>query len=122
MIGVAGPVPEGAVILYGRGLEVVAYAIRVTQQARVRNGLPRSAELDGLAAVLAAPGQSDSSPTVEEQADLMTINEAATALQVSERTARRLAPRLGGRMVAGRWLLDRQAVAEHNGGDHAQDN
>jgi hypothetical protein len=28
----------------------------------------------------------------------------------------RIAPRLGGRMVGGRWLLDRRAVEEHRDG------
>ncbi len=121
MTGGAFSVPAGAVILHGRGLVVAAYAVQVAQKARARNGLPPSADLERLAVVLAAPSQSDSPPEVADEADYMTTREAATALKVSRRTASRLAPRLGGRKVGGQWLVDRQAVAEHNGGNHAQE-
>lgn len=49
---------------------------------------------------------------------LDAIHEALTAalLGCSTRTATRLAPKLGGRLVGGRWLLDRQAVTEHTEG------
>ncbi len=109
-------VPGGAVILHGPALDLAVYAVRLAQQARARNGLPSSIGLEQLAAVLAAPGQSASPPAAVAEHDLMTIHEAAEALGVSERTARRLAPQLGGRLVGGRWLLDRQCVAEHISG------
>lgn len=105
--------PPGAVLLDGDDLEVVAYAVSVTQAARRRNGLPPSHRLAALALLLAARGQEDSPAEPVGDADYMDTNEAATLLGCSPRTARRLAPKLGGRMVAGRLLLDRVAVTEH---------
>ncbi|MGX9788596.1 hypothetical protein [Mycobacterium sp. MMS18-G62] len=43
----------------------------------------------------------------------MTIEEAAQAMGRSPRQTRRLGPRLGGKLVAGRWLVDSEAVQEH---------
>ena len=44
----------------------------------------------------------------------------AAVLLADSDTARRLAPKLGGRNIGGRWLLDRHAVAEHLQGATAQ--
>ena len=105
--------PAGAVLLDGSALDAARYAVDVAQRARARNGLPRSVALARLAEALAAPGQEDSPDEPAGQPDLVTTEQAAEVLGVSLRSARRLAPRLGGRLVGGRWLLDRQAVAEH---------
>ncbi len=105
--------PAGAVLLAGDALDVAQYAVRLAQDSRRRNGLPPSTALAKLAYALAAPGQSDSTDEPAEQPDFVDIGQAVQLLGVSPRTARRLARRLGGRMVGGRWLLDRQAVLEH---------
>ena len=111
-------VVDRAILLSGRNLEAVAYAVRVAQRDRARNGLPRSRDLDRLAAAItqAAGGQPDSPEQVEVQADLISCREAASILGCSERSVRRWAPGLGGQLVGGRWLVDRQAVVEHAAG------
>jgi hypothetical protein len=43
----------------------------------------------------------------------VTIEQAATMLELSKRQTQRLAPQLGGKIIAGRWLLDADAIAEH---------
>ncbi len=108
--------PPGSVLITGSGLDALRYAVRVAQRARQRNGLPRVAALDALAAAVAAPGQPDSPNDPVGEADDVTTEQAAEMLGVSLRTVRRLAPGLGGRLVGGRWLLDRQAVTEHING------
>lgn len=109
---------EHGVLLTGREIEAVGYAVRVAQRDRARNGLPRSRDLDQLAAAVAqaAGGQPDSPEQVSAQADYVSCSEAASILGCSERSVRRWAPGLGGQLVGGRWLVDRQAVAEHAAG------
>jgi len=102
-------------LLTGDAVQALAYAVTVAQRARQRNGLPPSR---GLAALLAATGQPDTppTPTLETEPDWITTEEAAHMLGCSNRQTRRLAPQLGGRLTAGRWLLDRHAVTEHING------
>ena len=108
------PIVHG-VLLTGREVEVIGYAIKLAQRVRSRNGLPRSRDLDRLAAAVAqaAGGQPDSPEQIEVQADYISCSEAASILGCSERSVRRWAPGLGGQLVGGRWLVDRQAVLEH---------
>lgn len=109
---------DRGVLLTGRDIEAVGYAVRLAQRVRARNGLPRSRDLDRLAdvAAQAAGGQPDSPEPAEAQADWVSCSEAASILGVSERTVRRWAPGLGGQLIGGRWLVDRQAVIEHKAG------
>ena len=109
---------ERGVLLTGREIEAVGYAIKLAQRDRARNGLPRSRDLDQLAAAVAqaADGQPDSPEQIEVQADYISCSEAASILGCSERSVRRWAPGLGGQLVGGRWLVDRQAVVEHAAG------
>ena len=111
-------VVDRAILLSGRNLEVIVYAVRVAQRDRARNGLPRSRDLDQLAAAVAqaAGGQPDSGEQVEVETDYISCREAAGILGCSERSVRRWAPGLGGQLVGGRWLVDRQAVVEHAAG------
>lgn len=111
----AARVPEGSVLLTGEAVDALRYAVEKAQAWRRWQGLSRSARLDVLAAVTVA-GQADTAEEPVVEADYMTTEEAATVLGVSCRTARRLAPGLGGRVVGGRWFLDRLAVAEHKEG------
>lgn len=111
-------VPDGAVILTGTALEAVAYAVDVTQRARARNGLPPLQTLEALRQAVAGPGQPDNPTEPGGHPDTVTTEQAATALAVSPRTVRRLAPKLGGQLVGGRWLLDRHALTEHLEGIH----
>lgn len=108
--------PAGAVLLDGRHLDALRYCIDVARRARRRTGLPPVAAVDALALLVAAPGQSDTPDEPIGEPESMTTTEAAALLGCSTRTATRLAPKLGGRLVGGRWLLDRQAVTEHTEG------
>lgn len=112
--------PADAVILTGDALPLVAYAVDTTQRARARNGLPPLASLDALRALVAPVGHADTADDADGYPELVTTREAAELLHRSVRTVRRLAPGLGGRLVGGRLLLDRQAIIEHQQGATAQ--
>ena len=105
------------VLLTGPSIQAVLYAVEVAQRARARNGLPPSRALVALAAAVSPPGQVDIAVEPTGQSEEVTTAQAASMLDCSARTARRKAPQLGGRLVGGRWLFDRQAVADHNEGD-----
>jgi hypothetical protein len=123
-----GPLTVGpAVILTGETLGVARQALLVAQLSRRRNGLPESAPytdlLAAIGAALSATGQTDtvlpaelSCSATELNPDDLSTEEAATMLNCTPRQARRLAPKLGGRKIGGRWLLDRHAIAEHLAG------
>lgn len=109
-----------AILLQGPAVDAVAYAIKVAQRSRRRNGLPDSGALAALGRAfenLSAAGQSDSATDAEDDTEdvneWITAAEAAPLLGCSPRQARRLAPSLGGRLAGGRWLLDPHAVREH---------
>lgn len=114
-----------AVVLNGRWLAVARHALHVATLARRRNGLPQSRDYAALAAALTAAmsrsrqcvtvGLPDESPLMEP--DELTVEEAMTLLGKSRRSVQRLAPRLGGRLIGGRWVLDRRAVDEHLDGE-----
>jgi excisionase family DNA binding protein len=108
--------PEGAVLLTGDALVACRYAVTVAQRARGRNGLPPSVGLAHLAAALSPAGHADMPDEAAGEPEDMTTDEAARLLGYSTRQVRRLAPALGGRLVGGRWLVDRQAVSEHKEG------
>lgn len=112
----------GALLLTGPALDALDYCLGVARAARRRNGMPESNGLHALTRALADAGQRDSSttePVDTEPIEHVTVTEAAQMLGCSTRTARRLAPRLGGRLLAGRWVLDHRAVTEHQEGTAA---
>jgi len=109
-----------AVVLTGRWLAVARQAVHGANLARNRNGLPASADYaalaDALAEAMSRPRQCDTdtaAPQALSKPDELTVQEAMAVLGKSRRSVQRMAPRLGGRMVGGRWLLDRRAVEEH---------
>lgn len=108
--------PAGTVLLTPEDVAAVLYALDTAQKARARNGYAPSRALARLRLELAAPGHPDSPAEPIGEPETVTTREAAALLQVSERTARRLAPRLGGRNVGGRLLFDRRAVLDHDEG------
>lgn len=112
-------IPAGALLLDGAALDAARYAVRVAQRARARNGLPPSVQLARLGEALSAAGPADAADDDHGQPDAMTTTEAAAQLGCSERQVRRMALRLGGQLVGGRWLLDRTAVSEHLEGKSA---
>ncbi len=113
-------VPAGAVLLAGDDVELVRWSLDLAQAHRRRNGLGPSRRVTDLLRVLGAtsadmsesPGSDLEIETTREH-KTMTINEAAAVLGTSARHARRLAPRLGGERIGGRWLLDAAAVEQH---------
>lgn len=108
-----------AVILTGDQLRTALTAVLIAARARTINGLPPSRAYNDLGQALAAAthGQLAVPKPVEAETPKMRptvpIEEAAPLLGLSRRQTRRLAPKLGGRLIAGRWLLDEQAVQEH---------
>lgn len=115
---------QDGVLLTGRPLEVALFAVEVAQRSRARNGLPPMQSLEALRVAMSPRGHADGAEGVGGQAgdqdeEMVSTQVAAQLLGCSNRQARRLAPLLGGRLVGGRWLVDRQAVNEHNAGGHA---
>ena len=88
---------------------------------RSLSGLPNKPyeELAGeLHAAMSAAGQSDvPKPATRHPVSVVQptvpISKAAARLGLSPRQARRLAPRLGGEMIGGRWFVDELALREH---------
>jgi hypothetical protein len=119
-------VAGAAVILTGEWLHSTRQALLIAARARKHNGLPVSSAdqvvFEALTRAMAARGQTD----VPEPADLrdypqqqptVTIEDAAKQLRLSERHTRRIAPKLGGKKIAGvGWLLDQVAINEHIAG------
>lgn len=112
----------GVVLLTGAGVDAARYAAAVAIRARHRNGMSASRDLERLynATTMSATGQTDLEPSLDADDDGVTewatTEEAATLLGCSARHARRLAPRLGGRRAGRGWLIDRQALTEHQKG------
>jgi hypothetical protein len=111
-----GPV----VILHGAALRTAFDTVTIATRARKLNGLPISAHHRALAQALveavAANGQVVAAAHVAVTSSILpaiTVEEAAATLHLSRRQTRSLAPKLGGRIVPGRWLLDAQAIDEH---------
>lgn len=109
---------DDVLLLTGDHIAAVRYAVRVAIAARHRNGLRVPASLAELAAAVTEPGRTDTEPEPAQQdhTEMIDTREAAHMLGCSNRQARRLAPLLGGRIIAGRWLLDRDAILEHLNG------
>lgn len=115
-------------LLTGDAIELAAAAIAMAIQGRTLAGKPPHR---GLQALLAACNpewpQGDKPDEAADHAErvglgLMTSTEAASFLGCSPRTARRLAARLDGQLVGGRWMLDRHAVQQHLEGQNAAAN
>lgn len=115
-------VAGGVVVLTGPALRTTLSALLIAAKARSINGLPSSNALteiaQAVADAMAATGQSDVRETevaqhLPQQQPTMPIAEAAEKFGLSRRQTRRLAPKLGGKFIGGRWLLDEDAVREH---------
>jgi hypothetical protein len=112
----AGPV----VIVTGPAARAALDCVAIATRTRRLNGLPNSriygALAEALRTAVAASGQSGVREAVAAHPDVMPtipVDEAATRLGLSHRQTRRLAPRLGGRKIGGRWFFDEQAITEH---------
>lgn len=115
-------VAGAAVILTGPAIESALQAVLIAIRSRRANGLPM---LPAYYMLVTALGQARSAGGLSEvrepvgirhfsyQVPTVPIAEAAERLGVCERQVRRLAPRLGGRKIGGRWFVDEQMVADH---------
>lgn len=114
----AGPV----VVVSGPAARACLDCVAIAVRTRRQNGLPNSSVYLALAEALrkavSAYGHWDvrEAPVVQHVEHPMTVKEAADMLNRSTRQITRLAERLGGRKIGGRWLLDAQAVREHEDG------
>lgn len=112
----------GFVVLSGPALRAARNSALIAAKHRKMSGAPYRT-YEALAcifhAAMAAAGQSDMrSPAVSKAADVdeqptVPLAEAAERLGISDRQARRLAPKLAGRMIAGRWFVDELALRQH---------
>ena len=110
-----------AVILTGAAARCALQAALIAIRARRTNGLPASDTYQELATALArvesASGHSDIREEVGAQdislGPTVPLTKAAARLGLTDRQVRRLAPRLGGRKICGRWLIDEQALEDH---------
>lgn len=109
-----------AVLVDGDSLETLRYAVAVAVRDRRHHGAkagPLLTELHEAAgrAFLSARRQDDSpTPPHEQPCDQwLTTAQVAQRLGVSHRTAQRLAPKLDGRRIGGHWLVDPDALHEH---------
>jgi hypothetical protein len=121
-----GPIVAGsAVVLVGDSLKHALDAVLVAARTRDRNGLPRSATQLALAQALAEAMSANRHSDVREPEELehypqveptVPIEEASKQLNLSTRQTIRLAPKLGGKKISGRWFLDQAAIDEHKEG------
>ncbi|MFL0294220.1 helix-turn-helix domain-containing protein [Mycobacterium sp. SMC-18] len=111
----------GVVVLSGPALKVARDAALIAVKHRKQSGVPFR-NYEALAcefgAAMAAAGHSDvRSPAISKAVAVehptVPLAEAAARLGISLRQARRRAPQLAGRKVAGRWLVDEAALNEH---------
>lgn len=114
----------GVVVLSGAALKAARDCALIAVRHRSWAGAPHRA-FEALACELneamAAAGQSDvPSPVVSKAVAVdkptVPIAEAAARLSISARQARRLAPQLGGQIIAGRWFVDELALRQHTEG------
>jgi hypothetical protein len=113
-------VVDGATVaMSGSWLEIALRAVLVAERHRRGNGLGPSPEYDALAhaihEAMTARGHSDITEPrpVQDCVQMLTTEELAPMLNVCERQCRRLARRLDGRKVKGRWLIPEPAAIEH---------
>lgn len=111
----------GVVVVSGDALRAAVDCCRIAARSRRLSGLPHSRTHDDLlTAFLTAAGRVDVRETVAAPplTPTVTIEEAADRMNKSRRQVRRMAPKLGGKKIGGRWLLDDQAITEHLEGAH----
>jgi hypothetical protein len=110
-----GPV----VVVAGPAARAAFNAMCIAIRNRAMSGLPDSRTYLQLAEAFGTAAKSPTrQPDVAEEPVVqvfptVTTRELAQQLGIGERQAQRLAPRLGGRRIAGRWLCDQQAIDEH---------
>lgn len=113
-----------AVVLTHDGLrDALACVVLAIRQRRLA-GLSTDAyehlarELDAARSLAGqmAVHETPESHAVSVERPTVSIDEAADRMNISRRQARRLAPRLGGQIISGRWFVDEVALREHIAG------
>ena len=116
------PTQSGASVvnLAGDDLHAAYYCAAEVTRSRRRTGQPIPAWLrnhyDNLDAHIRLSdfGQESGCDTGPlDQDRLITAREASTLMVCSKRQAQRQAPKLGGQIIGGRWLLSLNAVKQH---------
>lgn len=111
----------GVVVLSGPALKFVfrcvLIVVKVGRASRLSTQTVRALASE-LNEAVAAAGQSDVrlpaiSDPVRVEPPTVPIAEVAERLDVSDRQARRLAPKLGGQQIGGRWFVDELAIRQH---------
>jgi hypothetical protein len=111
----------GVVVLTGPALKAARDSALIAAKHRKRSGIPYQ-NYATLAcefhAAMSAAGHSDvRSPPVSKAVTVeqptVPLAEAAARLRLSPRQASRLALKLGGDKIAGRWFVDETALNEH---------
>lgn len=122
-------VAGSVVILTGPMLQTALKSVLLAERTRKLNGLPASAAHRALAETLSqamsAARQCDVAEpeplkNYPQQQPTIPTEDAARMLGLSKRQTQRLAPKLGGKIIAGRWLLDEEAIREHAEGKEEQ--
>ena len=115
----------GVIVMTGPVLRTALDAVLIAGRSRRLSGLPDSSAYTGLAEALlraSAAGHSDVPEPAPAQCfpvePTVLIEEAADMLKLSRRQTRRIAGKLGGRIIRGQWLLDQTAITEHIEGRH----
>jgi hypothetical protein len=110
----------GVVVLSGPAMRTTLQGVLIAVKQRKLSGLSTQtfeAVACELAAAMSAAGHSVIDKTELLQAVPMQptvpLAEAAARLGISDRHARRLAPKLGGKKIAGCWFVDETALAQH---------
>ena len=114
----------GVVVLSGAALKQARDAALIAVKHRKQSGFSYrsyAALACEFGAAMAAAGHSDvRSPAISKSVAVeqptVPLDEAATCLGISHRQARRLAKKLGGQKIAGRWFVDQAALNEHTEG------
>ncbi|KUI13604.1 hypothetical protein AU192_04160 [Mycobacterium lehmannii] len=118
----------GVVVLSGPALHSALQATLIAIRNRKLSGLP-TLPYEALACELRAAMTADghaaiaigavSDPVPVDEQPSVPLAEAAARLNISDRQARRRAPQLGGRRIAGRWFVDQLALRQHIEGRQA---
>lgn len=107
----------GCVVVTDSGLRAAADACLIAIRSRRLSGRPHSKILEELAAAFieaSATGQSDVRGVVcVPVLPTVALSEVVARTGLSDRQVRRLAPKLGGKKIGGRWFVDEQALQEH---------
>lgn len=112
---------DAVVVLSGPALKAARDCALIAAKHRKSVGIPfqtYEALACELNAAMSAAGQLDVRPpaiskAVAVEQPTVPIAEVAARLTISDRQARRLAPKLGGKLIAGRWFVGETALREH---------